>query len=308
LSVEPALLAGETSPPPPKRGLMGRLARDGSIIFGAAVILLMALMGLTAPWLGTKSPSEINPAFRNRVPGIEQTIRNDDGTTRTFTYRMGTDSLGRDVYSRVVYGARISLVIGITVAIISVTIGVFIGLVSGYIRWIDAIVMRLMDGLMAIPAILLAIALVSLFRAGLLSVIVAIIVPEVPRVVRLVRSIVLSVREEPYVEAAICAGTPTHLLLIRHILPNTIPALIVQGTFICANAILLEAILSFLGIGIPPETPTWGNIMAEGRGLFRIYPHNIFFPGICLALTVLAVNVLGDGLRDRLDPKLARRV
>src|SRR5690348_851535 len=133
-------------------------------------------------------------------------------------------------------------------------------------------------------------------------------ISEVPRVVRLVRSIVLSVREEPYVEAAICAGTPTHLLLFRHILPNTIPALIVQGTFVAASAILLEAVLSFLGIGIPPETPTWGNIMAEGRGLFRIYPHNIFFPGICLALTVLAVNVLGDGLRDRLDPKLARRV
>jgi peptide/nickel transport system permease protein len=308
LSVEPALLSGERAAPARKPGLTGRLARDGSIIFGAAVILLMALMGLAAPLLGTKDPSEINPAFRNRVPGIEQTIRNDDGSTRTFTYRMGTDSLGRDIYSRVVYGARISLIIGITVATISVVVGLFIGLIAGYIRWVDAIVMRLMDGLMAIPAILLAIALVSLFRAGLMSVIVAIIVPEVPRVVRLVRSIVLSVREEPYVEAAICAGTPTPLLLIRHILPNTIPALIVQGTFICANAILLEAILSFLGIGIPPETPTWGNIMAEGRGLFRIYPHNIFFPGICLALTVLAVNVLGDGLRDKLDPKLARRV
>jgi peptide/nickel transport system permease protein len=168
--------------------------------------------------------------------------------------------------------------------------------------------MRLMDGLMAIPAILLAIALVSLFRAGLLSVIVAITVPEIPRVVRLVRSIVLSVREEPYVEAAITVGTPTPLLLLRHVLPNTIAPLIVQGTFICASAILVEAILSFLGIGIPPETPTWGNIMAEGRGLFRIYPHNIFYPGICLALTVLAVNILGDGLRDRLDPKLARRM
>jgi len=308
LSVEPALLSGERAAPARKPGLTGRLARDGSIIFGAAVILLMALMGLAAPLLGTKDPSEINPAFRNRVPGIEQTIRNDDGSTRTFKYRMGTDSLGRDIYSRVVYGARISLIIGITVATISVVVGLFIGLIAGYIRWVDAIVMRLMDGLMAIPAILLAIALVSLFRAGLMSVIVAIIVPEVPRVVRLVRSIVLSVREEPYVEAAICAGTPMHLLLFRHILPNTIPALIVQGTFICASAILVEAILSFLGIGIPPETPTWGNIMAEGRGLFRIYPHNIFFPGICLALTVLAVNVLGDGLRDRLDPKLARRV
>jgi len=308
LSAEPALLAAEKSAPAPRPTLRSRLMRDGGIIFGAVILLLMAVIGLAAPLLGTKSPSEINPSFRNRVPGIEQTIRNDDGTTRTFTYRMGTDSLGRDIYSRVVYGARVSLIIGITVAAISIAIGLFIGLIAGYMRWVDAIVMRLMDGLMAIPAILLAIALVSLFRAGLLSVIVAIIVPEIPRVVRLVRSIVLSVREEPYVEAAIMAGTRTPLLLVRHVLPNTIPALIVQGTFICANAILIEAILSFLGIGIPPETPTWGNIMAEGRGLFRLYPHNIFFPGICLALTVLAVNVLGDGLRDRLDPKLARRV
>ena len=306
MSAEPALLAAEK--PAPRPTLRSRLARDGGIVFGAVILLLMAAIGLAAPLLGTKSPSEINPSFRNRVPGIEQTIRNDDGTTRTFTYRMGTDSLGRDIYSRVVYGARVSLIIGVTVAAISIAIGLFIGLIAGYMRWVDAIVMRLMDGLMAIPAILLAIALVSLFRAGLLSVIVAIIVPEIPRVVRLVRSIVLSVREEPYVEAAIMAGTRTPLLLVRHILPNTIPALIVQGTFICANAILIEAILSFLGIGIPPETPTWGNIMAEGRGLFRLYPHNIFFPGICLALTVLAVNVLGDGLRDRLDPKLARRM
>jgi peptide/nickel transport system permease protein len=141
----------------------------------------------------------------------------------------------------------------------------------------------------------------------LLSVIVAIVVPEIPRVVRLVRSVVLSVREEPYVEAGIVAGTPTWLLLIRHVLPNTIAPLIVQGTFICASAILVEAILSFLGIGIPPETPTWGNIMAEGRALFRLFPHNILYPGIMLAVTVLAVNLLGDGLRDALDPKLERR-
>jgi peptide/nickel transport system permease protein len=201
----------------------------------------------------------------------------------------------------------VTLSVGATVALISVTIGLVIGLVAGYVRWVDSIVMRLMDGLMAIPAILLAIALVSLFRAGLLSVVVAIIVPEVPRVVRLVRSIVLSVREEPYVEAAIMAGTPTPLLLLRHVLPNTVAPLIVQATFTCANAILLEAILSFLGIGIPAETPTWGNIMAEGRSLFRVYPHNIMFPGIFLAVTVLAVNMLGDGLRDTLDPKMAKR-
>jgi peptide/nickel transport system permease protein len=308
LSAEPALLAGETAAPPPKPGLTGRLARDGGIVFGAAVILFMALIGLTAPWLGTKSPSEINPAFRNRVPGIEQTVRNDDGTTRTFTYRMGTDSLGRDVYSRVIYGARVSLIIGITVAVISIAIGLFIGLVAGYIRWIDAIVMRLMDGLMAIPAILLAIALVSLFRAGLFAVIVAIIVPEIPRVVRLVRAVVLSVREAPYVEAAIAGGTPTWKILLRHILPNTIAPLIVQATYICASAILIEAALSFLGAGTPPEIPSWGNMMAEGRAFFPIAPRIILYPGVALALMILAVNVLGDGLRDRLDPKLARRV
>jgi peptide/nickel transport system permease protein len=308
LSVEPTTLAKDAASPKPKPRRGAWLARDAGIVFGVLVILFMIVIALVAPFLGTKSPTDINPTLRNRTPGYVQTIRNDDGSTGTFTYRMGTDSLGRDIYSRVVYGARISLIIGAAVAIFSIAIGLVIGLVSGYIRWLDAIVMRLMDGLMAIPAILLAIALVSLFRAGLLSVIVAIIVPEIPRVVRLVRSIVLSVRGEPYVEAAICAGTSTPALLVRHILPNTVPALIVQGTFICANAILIEAILSFLGIGIPPDTPTWGNIMAEGRSLFRLYPHNIFFPGICLALTVLAVNVLGDGLRDRLDPKLARRV
>jgi peptide/nickel transport system permease protein len=308
LSVEPALLEAEKAAKPQKPTRWARFGRDGSIIFGGVILLIMTIIAITAPWLGTKNPSEINPALRNRTPGFEQTIRNADGTTSVFKYRMGTDSLGRDIYSRVIYGARVSLIIGVTVAAISIFIGLFIGLIAGYLRWVDAIVMRLMDGLMAIPAILLAIALVSLFRAGLFAVIVAIIVPEIPRVVRLVRSIVLSVREEPYVEAAIMAGTRTPTLLVRHILPNTVPALIVQGTFICANAILIEAVLSFLGIGIPPETPTWGNIMAEGRGLFRLYPHNIFFPGICLALTVLAVNVLGDGLRDKLDPKLARRV
>jgi peptide/nickel transport system permease protein len=308
LSVEPALLVANTPAPTPEAGLIVRLARDGSIIAGAAVLLLMVAIALAAPLLGTIAPSEISPAFRNRVPGAEQTLRRDDGSTTTYRHWMGTDSLGRDVYSRVIYGARISLLVGTSDAVISVAIGLVIGLISGYIRWADGIIMRFMDGLMAIPAILLALALVSLFRAGLGSVIVAIVVPEVPRVVRLVRSIVLSVREEPYVEAAVMSGTPTPLLLIRHVLPNTLPSLIVQGTFICASGILVEAILSFPGVGIPPETPSWGNIMAEGRGLFRVYPHNIFFPGIFLALTVLAVNMLGDGLRDQLDPKLAKRV
>jgi peptide/nickel transport system permease protein len=308
LSTEPALLVEPTAQAPAPASLFAGLARDWAVLFGAAVILVMVVIGVGAPFLGTVNPSEINPTFRNRVPGTEQTIRRTDGTTMTYRHWMGTDSLGRDVYSRVLYGARISLLVGTAAAAISIAIGLVIGLVAGYLRWLDGVVMRVMDGLMAIPPILLALAVVSLFRAGIVSVIIAIVVPEIPRVVRLVRAIVLSVREEPYVEAAIMTGTPTPLLLIRHVLPNTLAPLIVQGTFVCASAILLEAILSFLGVGIPPETPTWGNIMAEGRGLFRVYPHNIFFPGICLALTVLAVNMLGDGLRDRLDPKLAKRV
>ncbi len=290
------------------RQALFRVRNNISVLIGGGVVLLVVLMGLLAPFLGTRSPAEINPAFRNKVPGFEASIRNDEGKKVPVTYHLGTDSLGRDIYSRVIYGARVSLIVGITVAIAAIVVGLFIGLLAGYFRWLDGIVMRIMDGLMAIPAILLAIALVSLFRAGLFSVIAAIVVPEIPRVVRLVRSIVLSIREEPYVEAAITAGTRTPALLVRHILPNTVAPLIVQGTFICAAAILIEAILSFLGIGIPPEVPTWGNIMAEGRSLFRIYPHNILYPGAILALTVLAINMLGDGLRDSLDPRFAKRV
>jgi len=289
----------------------GRLAlvmRNPSIIIGAAIVAFLALVGALAPMLGTIDPSEINPAYRNKKPGAERTIRTEDGKEVPFVHRFGTDTLGRDVYSRVVYGARVSLIVGLTVAVLSVAIGLTIGLIAGYIRWLDGIIMRVMDGLMAIPAILLAMGVVSLSRAGLLAVVIAIVIPEIPRVVRLVRSIVLSIREEPYVEAAITVGTPTPTLLVRHVLPNTIAPLIVQGTFICGSAILIEAALSFLGIGIPPETPTWGNIMAEGRSLFRIYPHNIFYPGVCLAFAVLAINMLGDGLRDALDPRFAKRV
>ena len=284
------------------------LLRNPGVIVGSTIILFLVLLGLLAPVLGTIDPAEINPAFRNKKPGVERTIRADDGKEVSFVHRFGTDSLGRDIYSRVVYGARVSLIIGVTVASLSIIFGLAIGLIAGYIRQLDGVIMRLMDGLMAIPAILLAMGVVSLSRAGLAAVVIAIMIPEIPRVVRLVRAIVLSIREEPYVEAAITVGTPTIKLLVRHILPNTVAPLIVQGTFICASAILIEAILSFLGIGIPPEMPTWGNIMAEGRSLFRIYPHNIFYPGVCLALAVLAINMLGDGLRDTLDPRLAKHV
>jgi peptide/nickel transport system permease protein len=291
-----------------KPGVLRRLLRNTSVLIGGVLVLVIVLTGLAAPLLTSADPAAINPSNRNKMPGFETTSRDDEGNKITRIAVMGTDSLGRDIYTRVVYGARVSLVVGVSVAVVSVAIGLFIGLLAGYFRWLDGVVMRVMDGLMAIPAILLAIALVSLSGASLLTVILAVTIPEVPRVVRLVRSIVLSIREEPYVEAAISVGTPVAKVLWRHVLPNTIAPLIVQATFIAGAAILLEAILSFLGVGIPPETPTWGNIMAEGRSVFQIFPHNILYPGMFLTLTVLAINLLGDGLRDTLDPRMSKRL
>ncbi len=285
-----------------------RVVRSRSILAGGTMLALVVLMAILAPLLGTTDPSRVEPVLRNKRPGTESTVRNADGSQTARTHWMGTDSLGRDIYSRVVYGARVSLVVGVTVALISASIGLVIGVVAGYLRRVDGIVMRVMDGLMSIPAILLAIGLVSVSRAGLRAVILAIVIPEMPRVVRLVRSVVLSIREEPYVEAAVALGARTPALLARHVMPNTAAPLIVQATFICASAILVEAILSFLGVGIPPATPTWGNIMAEGRTLFRLFPHNVLFPGLFLAVTVLAVNMLGDGLRDMLDPRTRKQL
>jgi len=308
LSTVDAPLIVEIAAPQTVESVARRLVRDPTVVFGVAILALVCIMALVAPLLTSFDPSSINPVFRNKTPGAIEVVRAEDGRQEELRHWMGTDSLGRDIASRVVYGARASLIVGVSVALLAVAMGLAIGLATGYLRWLDGVVMRIMDGLMAIPAILLAIAVVSLASAGLSAVIVAIVVPEVPRVVRLVRSVVLSVREEPYVEAAISVGTPTLPLVLRHILPNTLPPLIVQATYICAAAMLIEAILSFLGVGIPPQTPTWGNIMAEGRTLFRIYPHNVFYPGIFLALTVLAVNLLGDGLRDTLDPRMRKRI
>ena len=290
------------------RSLWRRVWKHLGVRIGTVLLMLIVMMGVFAPQLASVDPTEINPSNRNMTPGQVVSERNDEGEKIERRVLMGTDTLGRDIYSRVVYGARVSLVIGLSVAAISVAVGLFIGLIAGYFRPVDAIVMRIMDGLMAIPAILLAIALVSLAGASLTTVIVAIAIPEIPRVVRLVRSIVLSIREEPYVEAALSVGTSTPKILWRHILPNTIAPLIVQATFIAGSAILLEAILSFLGVGMSPETPTWGNIMAEARQVFQLYPHGILFPGIALAVTVLAINMLGDGLRDAVDPRLSRQL
>ena len=284
-----------------------RLGANTSVVAAGSVLVVLAALSLLAPVLGTIDPGLLDPINRDLLPGASAEVLSFTGESATHTFWMGTDSYGRDIYSRVLYGGRVSLLVGAIVAGLSVAAGMAIGLISGYVRWLDGVVMRVMDGLMAIPGILLAIALVSLWRASLLTVVVAITIPEIPRVTRLVRSLVLSIREEPYVEAAAAVGTRTVPLLTRHVLPNTLAPLIVQATYIGASAILVESILSFLGVGLPTDVPTWGNIMAEGRLQFNQYPHNVFFPGIFLALTVLAVNMLGDGLRDTLDPKLNRR-
>lgn len=268
--------------------------RNPSVLIGGGILLALFIITVCAPILSSLDPSAIAPRLRLRAPSEQ--------------YLMGTDALGRDVWTRAIYGGRISLLVAACVSVIAVSLGLVIGLVAGYIRWLDGPVMRAMDGLMAIPGILLAIALVSLSGANLTTVIVAITIPEIPRVARLVRGVVLSIREEPYVEAAIGLGTPTRKILVSHVLPNTVAPLIVQGTYICASAILIEAILSFLGAGLSSEIPTWGNIIAEGRAVFQRAPWIILFPGGLLAVTILAVNILGDGLRDTLDPRMKKRL
>ena len=273
--------------------LLKIIVSNKSLTAGLIILAILALIALIGPFF-TGDPIAINPIKRIKPPGPEMWF--------------GTDPLGRDIFARAISGGRISLTVGVAVAGVSVCIGLFLGLLAGYIRLLDAIIMRVMDGLMAIPGILLAIALISLSGATILTVIVAITIPEIPRVVRLVRSVVLTVREEAYVEAAIAAGTKLPSIMIRHILPNTIAPLIVQATYVCASAMLTESILGFLGAGIPPEIPSWGNIMSEGRTYFQLCPWIIFFPGVALGITVMSVNIVGDGLRDTLDPRIAKKM
>ncbi|MFZ6764398.1 MULTISPECIES: ABC transporter permease [Acetobacterales] len=278
----------------PRKGFLGYLMRHPTIGIGGFLLLLMVAVAIFAPWLWTKDPTALAPVMRTRNPSAAAWF--------------GTDMLGRDVYSRVLYGTRVSLMVGFGVAIAASVIGLFIGLVSGFVRWADSIIMRIMDGLMSIPSILLAIALMALTRGSVGNVILAITIAEIPRVSRLVRGVVLSLREQPYVDAAIASGTRTPVIIWRHILPNTLAPMTVQATYICASAMITEAILSFIGAGTPPIIPSWGNIMAEGRALWQVKPYIVFFPAIFLSVTVLAVNLLGDGLRDSLDPRLAKRV
>jgi peptide/nickel transport system permease protein len=268
------------------------LRKHPAVTVGGILLLLMILIGVFAPFLWTVDPTAISTARRTRVPSE--------------LYWFGTDMLGRDIYSRVTYGARVSLLVGFSVAFLASVIGLAVGLFAGFVRWADGIVMRIIDGMMSIPPILLAIALMALTRGSVQNVIIAITIAEIPRVARLVRSVVLSLREQPYVEAAISQGARVPRIIFRHILPNTVAPMMVQATYICASAMIVEAILSFIGAGVPPSTPSWGNIMAEGRALWQVRPHIIFFPALFLSITVLAVNLLGDGLRDSLDPRLAK--
>lgn len=284
----------DEGPRNPFLGLAAQALRNPSVLIGGFIVATIVIMAAAAPLLGTVDPVRINPSIRLKPPSD--------------LFWFGTDLFGRDIYSRVVYGARSSLMVGVSVAACAIVFGVAIGLVTGYFRTLDTIVMRVMDGLMAIPTFLLAIALVSLTRASVGTVVVALTIPEIPRVVRLVRSVVLTVREESYVEAAISVGTPTPLILLRHILPSTIAPLLVLGTYVCAQAILVEAALSFLGTGLPPEIPSWGNMISEGRTFFQVMPRLVFLPSLFLALTVLGINLLGDGLRDTLDPRIAKRM
>jgi peptide/nickel transport system permease protein len=279
---------------PTRKRFRDAFRRHPTAIVGAAILLLMIAAAVLAPWLHTVDPEAVSPVKRLRPPSE--------------MYWFGTDALGRDVYSRVVYGARVSLVVGLSVAFLSTLLGLGIGLVTGYLRHVDAVVMRVMDGLMSIPSVLLAIALMALTKASVGNVIAAITIAEMPRVVRLVRSLVLTLREQPYVEAAIASGTSLPRILARHLVPNLTAPLLVQGTYVCGSAMITEAILSFIGAGTPPNIPSWGNIMAEGRSLIQIAGHLLLYPGIFLSLTVLAVNLVGDGMRDALDPRLARRM
>ncbi|MFC4667145.1 ABC transporter permease [Seohaeicola nanhaiensis] len=283
------------TPPPQRSRTMALLVEHPTLWIGAILLLLVTLMAVFAPLVATTDPAALNPAMRVKPPSAAAWF--------------GTDMLGRDIYSRTVYGARVSLMVGAGVAICASVIGLAIGLLSGFLRWADNIVMRVMDGLMSIPAILLAIALMTLMRGGsIFNVILAITIAEIPRVARLTRSVVLSVREQPYVEAGTACGTSTLGIIWRHIMPNTLAPLSVQATYICASAMITEAILSFIGAGMPSSVPSWGNIMAEGRALWQVKPSIVFFPAIFLSVTVLAVNLLGDGLRDAVDPRLAKQV
>lgn len=269
------------------------LRRHPKIAVGAAILVMMTMLAIFAPLLGTIDPREIALGKRLRPPSAE--------------FWFGTDALGRDLYSRVLYGGRISVLVGVACALLSSVGGVVIGMVAASGKWLDALMMRITDGLMSIPSMLLAIALMAVTRGSLGTVIVAITIVEVPRVARMIRGVVLSLREQPFVEAAVAAGSTMPMIVWRHLLPAVVSPLTVQATFVGSAAIVIEAGLSFIGAGTPPTIPSWGNIMSDGKTLWQIKPYLVFIPAVFLTATVLGVNLLGDGLRDALDPRLSER-
>jgi peptide/nickel transport system permease protein len=274
--------------------LLTSIRRRPTLWIGGFILAALTFIAVFAPLLGTIDPNQIGVVYRLRFPSAN--------------YWFGTDSLGRDIYSRVLYGTRVSLLVGLAVSGLATVVGAAIGLLSGLHRVVDMIVMRIVDGLMAIPPVLLAIALVALTGANIRNVLIALTIGETPRVVRLMRSVVLTAREEPYVEGAVTSGTRALTILYRHILPNTVSPILVQATYIFASAMLAESALSFIGAGIPSEVPSWGNIMSEARALWQIRPYIVFIPAAFLSIAVLGVNMIGDGLRDALDPRMVKKL
>ena len=270
--------------------LLPREGQRAALVAGAMLLAAIALLSLGAPWIATHDPHHIDP-FARLQPG---------STAHWF----GTDALGRDVFSRAVWGARVSMVVALSVALIASAAGLVLGLAAGFVPRLDGLVMRVMEGLMAIPGILLAIALMAVTRASLATVLVAICVPEVPRIVCLVRSLAFTLREQPFIEAARAAGTRTPALLARHVLPAMTAPVLAHASFVAASAVLLEAALSFLGLGVPASTPSWGNMMADGRHYVGVAFHTLLYPGLLLAATVLAIHLLGDGLGAVLDRRV----
>ena len=267
-----------------------RLLRRRIVLIGAVLVVLNVLVAVFAPVIGRWEPERLDVKARLASPNL--------------AHWMGTDDVGRDVWSRVVYGTRLSMVVGGAVVLISFVGGIVFGLLGGYYRPLDNVLMRIMDGFMAFPGIILAIALMASLGPSVMNVILALGIVYVPRVARIVRGSVLVIRETPYVEAALALGVPDLLVLGRHVLPNCLSPVIVQGTFIFAAAVLGEAALSFLGVGVPPQIPSWGNVLAEGRLYLQQAPWLTLFPGAAIMGCILGLNLFGDGLRDLLDPKM----
>jgi len=266
------------------------LLRDKGVLIGGSVVLVMIIMAFTAPFITPRDPMFMDPMNRLKAP--------------TDAHLFGTDGSGRDIFSMVIYGARISLRVGLSVMLFSGCVGVIMGLLSGYYRVLDNIIMRINDGMMAFPTILLAIALMAVLGPRVSNIIIALGIVHTPRMARIIRGTTLSAREIAYVEAARALGARDIVIALRHILPNCVAPMIVQGTFVFAFAVLDEASLSFLGVGAPPYIPSWGNVISEGRLFIREAPWITLFPGASILLTVLALHLLGDGLRDSLDPRM----